>query len=98
MVINSHNDEGAFFITADNVAIYNAIFANNTALLGGAIYNENVNLTIQGCTFINNTAEYDGAITNFGNGFSVSNSSFVNNKAYSYDAIYCKLACVTNDN
>ena len=97
-ITNSHDKESAFFITADNVAIYNATFANNTAVLGGAIYNEGVNLTIQGCAFINNTAEYGGAIANFGSGFSVSNSSFINNKAVSYNAIYCKLSCEANDN
>ena len=70
-----------FKINADNVAIYNVTFVNNSANSGGAIFVAGSNFTVSGCSFINNTAESGGAIFVAGSNFTVNNCSFINNTA-----------------
>ncbi len=83
-ITNNGNGNGVFHVTEDanNVAIYNCTFANNTADWGSAIWNEGVNFTVSGCTFVNNSADkYAGAIYNYGVNFTVTGCTFVNNSA-----------------
>ena len=99
LITNNKNNKGVFNVTANNVAIYNSTFANNTANIGGAILNSGNGLTVSGCSFVNNSATYGGAIGNLGKNLTVSNSIFINNKATTNgSAIYTGYSCIANDN
>ena len=61
-ITNNRSGNGVFKITANDVAIYNSTFINNSATEGGAIYNSGSGLVVSGCAFVNNSATKGGAI------------------------------------
>ena len=90
-LITNNKGNGIFQITANNVAIYNCTFTNNTGIITvGMLFNSGDNLTVDNCIFSNNSADSACVIRNFGLGCCVSNSIFVNNSATGYGggAIY----------
>ena len=83
VITNNGADDGVFYISTSDVAIYNCTFANNSAGHDGAIYNAGSILTVNGCTFVNNSAPaHGGAISSYNsNSVFVSNCTFINNSA-----------------
>lgn len=70
----------AIYHASNKLNIENSVFANNTAYVGGAIYNNGA-LSLTNCTFINNIAkDNSGAIDNDGT-LKIDKSLFINNKA-----------------
>ena len=92
--INFHNNlwGGVFFIEREcSLTLNNCLFENNTAHIGGAIYNDYV-LTVMNCSFLNNRAypdstesTYGGAIYSetysMGSNICIYGSEFINNTA-----------------
>ena len=89
-LITTNDKSRVFYVTADNVAIYNCTFTNNSAGIGAVIDNNGVNLTVSGCTFVNNFATMQGgAIYNNAVNLVVDACTFLNNSAEWYgSAIY----------
>lgn len=86
-------------IAASQNNITNCVFENNTASIGGAIYNLYNNISINNCSFINNRADEGGAlyftrktdvnnITNNNN--TITNTLFKNNIAERGSIVYIK--------
>ena len=73
-----------------NLFINNTSFANNSAMEGGAIYNNAVNVTIINSIFQNNSADYfGGGIASYhGGDFIIIDSNFTKNTADDGGAIY----------
>ena len=78
---------GVIYNSAENFAVSNSSFINNTASRGGVIYNSGANFTVSNSSFTNNKAvstnkrvvSWGGVICNSGKNFTVSGSSFINN-------------------
>ena len=67
---------------AYGLVLDDSTFTNNTAKIGGAIYNSADCFVVGNSTFANNTATSNGGVIfNYGIGFVVGNSTFVNNSA-----------------
>ena len=94
-IITTNGKNRVFYITADDVDIYNSTFANNSAYNGGAIYDDGDSLTVSGCTFVDNFAYNGGAIYYGGADLTVSDCTFVNGSAYNGGAIYNGIGSIT---
>ena len=94
-LITTNGKNRVFYITADDVAIYNCTFVNNSAYNGGAIYDDGAGFTVGGCTFVNNSAYNGGAIYYGGTGFTVGGCTFVNNSAYNGASIYNSIGSIS---
>jgi hypothetical protein len=89
-IANGITDYGGAIYNRGTLALNNCTFNNNSALLGGAIYNDgndgSATLTVQNCAFSNNFGgQYGGAILNDGDlgnaTLTVVGSTFNNNSS-----------------
>jgi predicted outer membrane repeat protein len=72
-------------VALGSVAVSGSTFSGNSAIDGGAIYNEAATLTVSGSTFSGNSASYGGAINNGGGRIlTVKDTSFTVNTATNY--------------
>ena len=87
-IINGQQSGTSIFTIANGITlnIANLTLTNNTAQVGGAIYNAGGNLTVTNSKLTGNTAQVGGAIGSVGN-LTVTNSRFTDNNATEGGAI-----------
>ena len=92
---------GAGILNSDtgNLTITNCTFSNNSADIGGGMYNYSGMLNISDCVFVNNFAnENGGGFYNDSGTFDVKNCTFKNNFAYFYGGGFHNLYGIINLN
>lgn len=92
-VINGNSALGGGILNSADLTLTRCTFTDNTAVIGGAIYNSQGTLTITDCIFTDNTAttatayQGGGAIYNIGT-LDILGSTFTNNQARDGGAVY----------
>ena len=104
-IINGQQSGNSIFkiLPGITVNINNLTLTNNSANLGGAIYNWG-SLTVMNCTLTNNNANVGGALFNWGS-LTVMNCTFTNNSAgngggaiYNYWGVLAVMNCTFTNN
>ncbi len=75
----SWSDEPYYGPPTEKINIKDCLFASNSAVYGGAIYNEHNTLTISNCIFENNTADFGGVLDSCGSQTTITGSTLKNN-------------------
>jgi hypothetical protein len=92
-IINGNSALGGGIVNSADLTLTRCTFTDNTAVIGGAIYNFQGTVTATDCTFNGNTAtstdfgEGGGAIYSIGT-LNIADSTFTNNQARDGGAIY----------
>lgn len=84
------NGGGMLVKNCNKLKLFNCVFSNNRANLGGALFVEDCNPVVNNCLFVNNEANYGGGLyANPYNNWQINNNTFTHNHAiYNGGGVY----------